>query len=448
MLTPKWKQYPVYKKSNTWISEFPEHWKLKKIKHLFKIHSGATPKSDNPDFWGGAINWVTPDDLGSLEGIILGETSRKITLEGYESCGVSISKKGSIAISTRAPIGHLAITSSEMSCNQGCRLIEPVNSTEIEYFHALLEASLKELQSWGQGSTFKELPKHRLQNLPVLLPPPKEIKAIVNFLNLNRENISESIKTLNLKLLKLEEKRLALVTKAVTKGLKENVPMMSTGLDWYPEIPAHWKLSRVKHIARTSPSNVDKKKYEGQAEVKLANYVDVYYNDKITEELDFMIATASENEIAKFTLIGGDLIITKDSEAWDDIAVPAFVPETLEGVVCGYHLTLIRPNQEHVLGEFLFRTYQALGVRDQYHYNANGVTRYGLGSYWVNNGVVPVPPLDEQREIAEYIDSSLQIMDALEANIKSEIEKLKEYRISMISAAATGKIDVRGHING
>ena len=123
-----------------------------------------------------------------------------------------------------------------------------------------------------------------------------------------------------------------------------------------------------------------------------------------------MVATASEDEIIKFSLMAGDLIITKDSETWDDIAVPAFVPKTMKGVVCGYHLTLIRPNQEHVLGEFLFRTYQALGVRDQYHYNANGVTRYGLGSYWVNNGVVPTPPINEQREIAEYIDRNLQIM--------------------------------------
>ena len=116
----------------------------------------------------------------------------------------------------------------------------------------------------------------------------------------------------------------------------------------------------------------------------------------------------------------------------------------MKGVVCGYHLTLIRPNQEHVLGEFLFRTYQALGVRDQYHYNANGVTRYGLGSYWVNNGVVPIPPINEQREIAEYIDRNLQIIRLIESNILSEIEKLKNYRTALISAAVTGKIDVRG----
>ena len=115
----------------------------------------------------------------------------------------------------------------------------------------------------------------------------------------------------------------------------------------------------------------------------------------------------------------------------------------MEGVVCGYHLTLIRPNQEHILGEFLFRTYQAIGVQDQYYYNANGVTRYGLGSYWVDNGIVPVPPLKEQREIADYIDAKLTLMEMIKEKTTSKIDELKEYQTALISAAVTGKIDVR-----
>ena len=217
-----------------------------------------------------------------------------------------------------------------------------------------------------------------------------------------------------------------------------------TNLDWYPKIPSHWTLRRVKHIASIRPSNVDKKIYEGERKVKLANYVEVYYNDKITSELEFMVASASDNEIEKFSLQGGDIIITKDSETWNDIAVPAFVPETMEGIVCGYHLTLIRPIRDCVEGEFLFRTYQSIGVQDQYHYNANGVTRYGLGSYWVNNGVVPIPPLDEQKKIIEFINNKLRIIKDMNGEFQQDIEILQEYRTALISAAVTGKIDVRG----
>ena len=218
----------------------------------------------------------------------------------------------------------------------------------------------------------------------------------------------------------------------------------NTGLDWYPQVPKHWTIRRVKHLALIQPSNVDKKKYQGQEEVKLANYVDVYYNDRITAELDLMIATASENEIEKFSLQKGDIIITKDSESWDDIAVPAFVPKTMEDVVCGYHLSLIRPDKELVEGEFLFRTYQAIGVQDQYHYNANGVTRYGLGTYWVNNALVPIPPIDEQREIIHFINRKLSLIEDMNNEFQQELNILQEYRIALISAAVTGKIDVRG----
>ena len=152
---------------------------------------------------------------------------------------------------------------------------------------------------------------------------------------LERENksINTAISLLEKKLRTLEEKRSTLITETVTKGLNPDVQMKETGLDWYPEVPSHWELRRVKHIATISPSNVDKKRYDGQEEVRLANYVDVYYNDRITEELDLMVATASDDEIAKFSLKAGDLIITKDSETWDDIAVPAFVPKTMEGFV-------------------------------------------------------------------------------------------------------------------
>ena len=199
-----------------WIGEIPEHWTVKRVKHIFKTHNGATPNSGNLNFWGGEINWITPEDLGSLKGIEIGETSRKITPEGYISCGTSIAKAGSIAISTRAPIGHLAITTSDMSCNQGCRLLEPIINTEIKYFHAFLKASVKELQSLGRGSTFKELPRYRLENLPVLLPPPKEIAEMSDFLEKKTVEIDLAVQSLKTKINLLKEYRTALISAAVT----------------------------------------------------------------------------------------------------------------------------------------------------------------------------------------------------------------------------------------
>ena len=109
-----------------------------------------------------------------------------------------------------------------------------------------------------------------------------------------------------------------------------------SGLSTSVQIPGHWSMMRLKHVAAVRPSNVDKKTVEGQEPVRLCNYVDVYKNDYITEAFDFMQASATPAQIAAFTLKASDVIITKDSETWDDIAVPAYVKTDLPGVLCGY----------------------------------------------------------------------------------------------------------------
>src|SRR5947209_3071152 len=116
-----------------------------------------------------------------------------------------------------------------------------------------------------------------------------------------------------------------------------------TGVEWLGEMPEHWEVKRLKRACHVFPSNVDKKAHEGETPVLLCNYTDVYYNETITAGMDFMDASASSDQIDKFTLRAGDTIITKDSETADDIAIGAYVPADLPGVVCGYHLSMVRP---------------------------------------------------------------------------------------------------------
>ena len=115
-----------------------------------------------------------------------------------------------------------------------------------------------------------------------------------------------------------------------------------SGVEWLGHIPAHWEVRRLKACATVHLSNVDKKSREGESEVLLCNYVDVYYNERIEGDMTFMAATATRDQIRRFSLRKGDVLVTKDSETWTDIAVPALVDEDLAGVLCGYHLALIR----------------------------------------------------------------------------------------------------------
>lgn len=214
-----------------------------------------------------------------------------------------------------------------------------------------------------------------------------------------------------------------------------------SGMDWVVDIPEHWEIHRLKHVASVQFSSVDKHTLEGEEPVRLCNYVDVYYNDFITADIEFMSASATQSEVARFQLCRGDVLVTKDSESWDDIAVPSYVAEKLEGVLCGYHLAHIRPHPRKLLGEYLFRAFRSRGINDQFRIAANGITRFGLGKYWLDNGLFPIPSLDEQRSIAAFLDRETARIDALIEKKQRQIELLQEKRSAMISHAVTKGLD-------
>ena len=209
-----------------------------------------------------------------------------------------------------------------------------------------------------------------------------------------------------------------------------------SGVAWLGEIPAGWTTQKLKFVARVQPSNVDKKSKENEEKVLLCNYTDVYYNEEITADLPFMKATASDVQIRKFTLKSGDTIITKDSEDPNDIAVPAYVPKDLEGVVCGYHLALLRP-ENGTCGGYLKRVMDTHYARSFFATRANGITRYGLGIYAISNFILPFPPLEEQKQIAAFLDKETTKIDALVEKQEQLITLLREKRQAIISHAVT-----------
>lgn len=213
-----------------------------------------------------------------------------------------------------------------------------------------------------------------------------------------------------------------------------------SGVEWLGEVPAHWDVKRLKVLAIVQLSNVDKKAVEGQESVRLCNYTDVYYHERITADLEFMAATATPEQVQRFALRAGDVLITKDSESWTDIAVPAVVAEDLPDVLCGYHLALIRPHGGSS-GQFLGRAFSAVGPRDQFQIAANGITRFGLGADAIRAGVFAIPPLPEQRAIVSFLDRETARIDTLVAKNERLIELLREQRTVLITRAVTKGLD-------
>ena len=216
---------------------------------------------------------------------------------------------------------------------------------------------------------------------------------------------------------------------------------MSNHLDWIDTLPDEWQVKPLRAVADSMVSNVDKLVSDDEPPVRLCNYTDVYHNEFITPDLDLMHATASAQEIERFGVSVGDVLVTKDSESWDDIGVPALVVETADDIVCGYHLALLRPRKNTIHGAFLFRCLQARPVQVQLELAANGVTRFGLPKSGIRDACVPVPPLPQQRAIADHLDREIARLDALIAEKERLLKLLTEKRQALITRAVTRGLD-------
>ena len=140
-------------------------------------------------------------------------------------------------------------------------------------------------------------------------------------------------------------------------------------MTWRNRLPEYWQTRRLGTVVEMRVSNVDKHTSDDEIPVRLCNYVDVYYNDRVDGNLPYMQATVSLAEADRFRLKQNDVVITKDSETWNDIAVPTLVVEAPNDLVCGYHLAILRPS-DAVDGAYLARVLQAPSIAHQFHVEA------------------------------------------------------------------------------
>lgn len=260
------------------------------------------------------------------------------------------------------------------------------------------------------------------QRLMVRLPPVPEQTRIANILS----TWDKAITTAESLLINSQRQKKALMQQLLT------------GRKRFHRFSRDWKEHRLSEITTVLVSPVDKKSAEGEIPVLLCNYTDVYYNSKIVAGMPFMRATASTREVERFSLKKGDVIITKDSETPGDIAIPAYVSEDLDGVVCAYHLAIIRPKKEKVDGEFLSYLFSLQSTRYYFFTRASGATRFGLPVGGIEGAIFSIPELEEQREIAAVLSSADAKIEAL----KVQLAKFQQEKKSLMQQLLTGKVRV------
>lgn len=215
---------------------------------------------------------------------------------------------------------------------------------------------------------------------------------------------------------------------------------------WSTSLPSRWRLGRLDQVAEARTSNVDKHTVEGQVRVRLCNYTDVYKNAFIDESMNFMAASATSDQVERFRLAVGDTLITKDSETANDIGIPAFVRYAAPDLVCGYHLAIVRPSPI-ADPRFLYWVMTSQPIRDQWAVCASGVTRVGIRSTDLKKVALPVPPVAEQRAIADYLDRETARIDTLIEGQQRLIELLRERRFALRVNAAVHGTDASQMVN-
>ncbi len=428
------KHYPEYKKSGVqWIGEIPAHWKTEKTKHIATLVSEkSTPETDDIK--------ISPENVESETGKVLDFYS------SYDAVGVKFQDGDVLFNKIRVYLNKVVFAKYDGYSLGEMIVIRPTLQGMGKYLFYLMLSNrfIEYCDSMSYGAKMPRTAVDDILNAKIPIPSNQEQQEIANFLDRKTKQIDELIRVKERKTELLQEQRTALINQTVTKGLDPNVEMKPSGVEWIEEIPAHWEVNRLKYVAKILPSNVDKHIYPDEIQVRLCNYTDVYYNDYITVDTVLKKGSCKESEFAKFALRKGDVIITKDSETPDDIGVPTYVKDDLDSVVCGYHLTMIRPLA--CRGEYIFRFIQSDRTRRYFELESNGITRYGLGKPSIENLFLPIPTDSEQRKIADFLSSKTQQIDELIATEQRKIQLLKEYRQSLISEAVTGKIDVRNEV--
>ena len=445
------KRYPEYKESGVeWIGKIPHHWEVLKAKHV----GSSNPSKNNPKTTCLKNEPVVflPMERVHTDGTI--DQELRLPYSRLKN-GYTYFEEGDILIAKVTPcfengkivhIKNLA-TSVGFGSTEFIVIRPDLQKVFPPFLHYIFyNAPLRSIGKHFMTSAIglKRVPTEFVESFRIPIPTYQEQTQIANFLDRKTEQIDELIRIKERQIELLQEQRTALINHTVTKGLDPNVEMKPSGVEWIGEIPAHWEIKKLKYVAKILPSNVDKHIYPDEIQVRLCNYTDVYYNDYITVDTVLKKGSCKESEFTKFALRKGDVIITKDSETPDDIGVPTYVKDDLNNVVCGYHLTMIKPLA--CRGEYIFRFIQSDRTRRYFELESNGITRYGLGKPSIENLRLPIPTNSEQRQIADFLDRKTEQINELIIAEQRKIELLKEYRQSLISEAVTGKIDVRNEV--
>ncbi len=392
------------------------------IRRLFSVVNGATPDSQNPEYWAGDVPWVTPEDLSSRISCGISDSKRTITTAGYASCGTTLVPAGAIVLSTRAPIGYLGIAERDLCTNQGCKSLVPLQELSSKYFFYQLSVQTPALNRMGRGTTFLELSSNELAAFKVWAPPAGMQVRIANFLDEQTARIDALIAEKEQLFTLLTESKESAIERAVLppegqplKALKRVTTRVITG-------PFGSALHSAEYISGGIPV------------INPAHIIGATLrpdsNVSVTEE--------RAESLSSYRLTPGELVVGRRGE----MGRCALVPPEGDGWICGTGSLLATPKLSEAVPAYLQLVVSSRAARDWLSLESVGSTMENLNSEILGRLPGFFPSIAEQTSRVETAMLAIAQHDTLMTHVEEHISRLREYRSSLISAAVTGQLDI------
>jgi type I restriction enzyme, S subunit len=444
-MSGKYQAYPEYKNSGVeWLGDVPSHWQLTRVKHVAELTPKKPPVDRSLD-----CSFIPMEKL-KTDSIVLDEN--KLIDSVYD--GYTYFADGDILMAKVTPCfenkniaiakgltNQIGFGSSEIYT---IRAGKKVNNRFL--FYRLQEDGFMDLAigaMTGAGG-LKRVPSDIVSNYTYATPESKEADKIANFLDHETAKIDTLIEKQQQLIALLKEKRQAVISHAVTKGLNANAPMRDSGVEWLGDVPEHWDVAKVKYFATIQGGYAFSSGSFQESGVQLLRIGNVYLNRLALERQPTFVDKAFVKSHKSFSVVRGDILMSLTGTLGKtDYGFAVHVDE--DGpFMLNQRVAKITPINSKIAPEYLIYAIRSESYLKQLYSLPSGTKQANLSNDDVTNIPIVVPPtLKEQQLVAQYISDNLEKYNKVIEKSEAAIKLIQERRTALISAAVTGKIDVR-----
>lgn len=433
----KYQAYAEYRDSGVeWLEEVPREWDIIKIKHLSTVKRGASPRPiDDPKYFddNGEYAWVRIADVSASDMYLLNTTQTMSDL------GSSLSVKlepNQLFLSIAGTVGKPCINKIKACIHDGFVYFPELKIPNKYLFYVF--AGEQAYKGLGKMGTQLNLNTDTVGDIKVALPKSQsDIYKIIEFLDHETAKIDNLIQQQQQLIELLKEKRQAVISHAVTKGLDPNVPMKNSGVEWLGEVPEHWISSRLKYYTNQIVDGAHFTPTYSESGVPFLRVTDIHNSKIDMDNIKYIPEHEHLDLIQRCKPEKGDLLLSKNGT----IGIPKLVDWDWEfSIFVSICLIKFKKNLKAEFAEYFFKSYE---IQEQIFGLIKKSTVINLHLDKIENFWFSIPPLDEQIQIVEYLDNKINELNNLISKAESAIQLMQERRTALISAVVTGKIDVR-----